>query len=79
VGILADNPVDNEDVTRPKAPSSEALLRDVQNRVIDHAIVERWHATGQRSAIIEVTIEMTYPTRKMVMNRTYDRTITRTR
>jgi len=77
--IAADNSADNEDVTRPKAPSSEALLRDVQNRVIGYPIVERWPSTGQRSVTIEETIEMTYRTRKVVMNRTHDPTITPTR
>jgi hypothetical protein len=77
--IPADNPTDNEDATSTKAPSSEQLISDVQDILIDYPIVERWLSTGQRSVTIEEIIEATNHTRKMVMNRVNDRTLTRTR
>jgi hypothetical protein len=77
--IPTDNLADNEDATSTKAPYSEAFLSDVQDVLIDYPIVERWLSTGQRSATIEEIIEVTHHTRKMVMNRINDHTITRTR
>jgi hypothetical protein len=77
--IPTDNPADNEDATSVKAPSSEQLISDVQDVLIDYPIVERWLSAGQRSVTIEEIIEVTNHTRKMVMNRVNDRTLTRTR